>query len=86
MGAPSPPRNPRNRIPANITAEPRAVNRKNFTAAWTRRSPPQIPMMKYIGTSMTSQNTKKTSRSRETNTPMIPASSRSIETAYSRTR
>ena len=86
VGEPSPPRNPRNRIPANITAEPRAVKRKNLTAACTRRSPPQIPMMKYIGTSITSQNTKNTSRSSERKTPMMPASSSSIATAYSRTR
>ena len=66
-------------MPASIRAEPRAVNRKNFTAAYTRRSPPQIPMMKYIGTSITSQKAKKTSRSRATNTPRIPASRNSIE-------
>ena len=36
-------------------------------------------MMKYIGTSITSQKAKKTSRSRATNTPRIPASRNSIE-------
>ena len=73
-------------MPASIRAEPRAVNRKNLTAAYTRRSPPHTPMMKYIGTSITSQKAKKTSRSRATNTPRMPASRKSIEAAKPRTR
>ncbi len=36
-------------------------------------------MMKYIGTSITSQKAKNTRRSRATNTPRIPASRNSIE-------
>ena len=42
--------------------------------------------MKYIGTSITSQKAKKTSRSRATNTPRIPASRKSIEAKYPLTR
>ncbi len=44
-------------MPSSITTEPASVNRKNLIAAYSRRAPPQIPIRKYIGTSMTSQNT-----------------------------
>ncbi len=40
-----------------MTTEPTSVYRKNLMAAYSRRAPPQIPMRKYIGTSITSQNT-----------------------------
>src|SRR5690606_27359398 len=52
-------------------------------AAYLRRSDPQIPMMKYIGTSTASKNTKKKNRSSERNTPSIPASRISVKTANS---
>ena len=45
------------RIAANISNDPTRVKIMNLMAAYTRRSPPQIPMMKYIGTSISSQNT-----------------------------
>ncbi len=41
-----------------------------------------MPMRRYIGTSVTSKNTKNTSRSRLTNTPSRPVSSTSIATMY----
>ena len=40
-----------------MKTEPRKVNRKNFTLAYTRRGPPQTPMMMNIGISMASKNT-----------------------------
>ena len=43
-------------------------------------------MMKYIGTSTTSQNTKNTMRSSERKTPMSAASSSSIQAVYAFTR
>src|ERR1700722_9184738 len=41
---------------SSISTEPVNVNRKNFTAAYTRRGPPQTPMMRYIGISTPSKN------------------------------
>ena len=40
-----------------MISPPRNEYRKNFTAAYWRRAPPKRPMMKYIGTSMTSNIT-----------------------------
>ena len=34
---------------------PSRVYRKNLMAAYSRRGPPQTPMRKYIGSSITSQ-------------------------------
>src|SRR5919112_3661210 len=42
---------------ASMNRPPTSEYRKNFTAAYWRRAPPYEPMMKYIGTSMTSKNT-----------------------------
>ena len=44
-----------------------------------RRSCPQTPIRKYIGMSMTSQNTKKSTKSREAKTPIIPVESQQEE-------
>src|SRR5258708_2182410 len=44
-----------------------------------RRSWPQMPIRKYMGISITSQNKKKRNRSSETKTPMTPVSSTSSE-------
>ena len=44
-------------IATSISTEPASVNRKNLIAAYSRRLPPQMPMRKYIGSSMISQNT-----------------------------
>ncbi len=41
----------------SISSEPSSVYRKNLIAAYTRRSPPQMPMMRYIGISIASKNT-----------------------------
>ncbi len=41
----------------NINTLPTSVKRKNLIAAYSRRGPPQTPMRKYIGNSMTSQTT-----------------------------
>ncbi len=43
--------------PTNIRTLPAKVYRKNLIAAYSLRGPPQMPMRKYIGTSMTSQKT-----------------------------
>ncbi len=40
-----------------MKTEPRKVYRKNFSVAYTRRAPPQMPMMMNIGISIASQNT-----------------------------
>ena len=45
------------RMPSSISTEPAKVYRKNLMAAYRRRSLPQTPIRKYIGTSMTSQKT-----------------------------
>ena len=42
---------------ASISRPPTREYRKNFIAAYCRRGPPKLPMMKYIGTSMASKNT-----------------------------
>ena len=44
-----------------------------------RRSWPQMPIRKYMGISITSQNRKNRNRSSETKTPMTPVSSTSSE-------
>ena len=44
-----------------------------------RRSCPHMPIMKYIGISMSSQKTKKRKRSSETNTPIMAVSITSRE-------
>ena len=41
----------------SINTLPNNVYRKNLIAAYSFRGPPQTPMRKYIGRSMTSQNT-----------------------------
>ena len=42
---------------ASISRPPAREYSKNFIAAYWRRGPPKLPMMKYIGTSMASKNT-----------------------------
>ncbi len=41
----------------SIRTEPARVYRKNLMAAYSLRGPPHTPMRKYIGRSITSQNT-----------------------------
>jgi hypothetical protein len=41
----------------SIRTEPARVYRKNLIAAYSRLGPPQIPIRKYMGSSITSQNT-----------------------------
>ena len=62
----------------SMRAEPNSVNRKNLIAAYCRLGPPQTPIMKNIGRSTISKNTKKRIRSWATNVPFIPISSRRI--------
>ena len=50
------------------------MKRKNLIAAYWRCSPPHTPIMKYIGSSTTSKNTKKRMRSCATKVPTIPVS------------
>ena len=38
-----------------MNTEPRKVYRKNLMVAYTRRGPPQMPMMRNIGISIASQ-------------------------------
>ena len=42
---------------ASIGSEPTIVNSRNLIDAYTRRSPPHTPMIRNIGTSISSQNT-----------------------------
>ena len=42
---------------ASMSRPPTREYRKNFIAAYWRRGPPKLPMMKYIGTSIASKNT-----------------------------
>jgi len=42
---------------SSISTEPAMVYRKNLTAAYMRRSPPHMPIRKYIGTRVNSQKT-----------------------------
>ena len=42
---------------ASMNRPPTSEYRKNLTAAYWRRAPPNEPMMKYIGISMISKNT-----------------------------
>ncbi len=55
-----------------ISAEPNSVYRKNLIDAYCRSGPPQTPIMKYIGSSTTSKNTKNRIRSWATNEPSMP--------------
>ena len=41
----------------SINTEPRKVYRKNLTVAYTRRGPPQTPMITNIGISIASHST-----------------------------
>ena len=59
---------------------PTSVNRKNLIAEYSRLSLPQMPIRKYIGTSITSQNRKNSRKSSETNAPIIPVWSISRKT------
>ena len=45
------------RIAISISTLPTSVYRKNLMAAYSFRGPPQMPIRKYIGSSITSQNT-----------------------------
>ena len=44
-------------MPSSISTEPASVYRKNLIAAYSLRGPPHTAMMKYMGTSTSSQNT-----------------------------
>jgi len=54
------------------------VYRKNLSDAYWRCSPPQTPIMKYIGSSTTSKNTKNRIRSWAMNVPAMPTCSTSV--------
>ena len=41
----------------SISTLPTSVYKKNLIAAYSRRGPPQMPIKKYIGSSITSQKT-----------------------------
>jgi hypothetical protein len=61
-----------------MSAEPKSVKRKNLIAAYCRLGPPQTPIMKYIGRSTSSKNTKKRIRSSDENVPFMPVASTRI--------
>ncbi len=64
-------------MPSSITTLPTSVYRKNLIAEYRRFELPQMPIRKYIGTSMTSQNRKKSRKSSDMNAPSIPVCSTS---------
>ena len=59
---------------------------KNLIAAATRCSLPQTPMIRYMGTSITSQKVKNRIMSSETRQPIMPVSSTSIAATNSAPR
>ena len=74
-----------------MKADPNSVNRKNLMEAYRRVSTsrlkpgifitalsPQIPIMKYIGSSTSSKNTKNSTRSSATKVPFMPVASTSV--------
>jgi len=63
----------------NISAEPNMVYKKNLSDAYWRFSPPQTPIMKYIGNRTSSKKTKNKMRSREMNVPAIPVCKTNIK-------
>src|SRR5262245_17112546 len=69
-------------MPSSISTEPASVYRKNLMAAYSRRGPPQMPIRKYIGRSITSQKIKKRKKSRATKTPIMPASNNKKSAKY----
>src|SRR3954463_12520756 len=58
----------------SIRAEPNSVNKKNLIDAYSRFGPPHTPIMKNIGSSTISKNTKKRIRSWAMNVPFMPTS------------
>jgi hypothetical protein len=62
-----------------MSAEPNMVYKKNLSDAYWRFSPPQTPIMKYIGNRTSSKNTKNKMRSREINVPAIPVCNTNIK-------
>ncbi len=59
------------------------VYSRNFSAEYSLRPLPQMEMSMYIGTSSTSQNRKKSTKSSAVNTPSTPVSKSSIQAKYS---
>ena len=68
----------------SMKTDPKSVYRKNFTAAYSRRGPPQMPIMKYIGTSTSSQKMKNSTRSNAMKQPDMPVCSISIRARNAR--
>ena len=72
-------------IATSIKALPRMVKIKNFMAEYSFRPLPQMDISMYMGTSSTSQNRKKRSRSNEQKTPMTAVWRINSQTKCSRT-
>ena len=70
----------------SMAALPKMVNIRNFMAEYSLRPLPHTEMSMYMGTSSSSQKRKNSSRSKETNTPMIAVCKSSSQAKYSRTR
>src|SRR5713101_9992133 len=69
-------------IASSRSTDPASVKRKNLIAAYSFRGPPQIPIRKYIGKSITSQKTKKRNMSSAAKVPDIPVWSSSSIVMY----
>jgi hypothetical protein len=70
------------RIAMSINTDPNNVYRKNFIAAYSRWGPPHMPIRKYMGRSITSQNMKKRKKSSDRKTPITPVSKRRKSAKY----
>ena len=70
----------------SMKALPTMVNIRNFIAEYSFRPVPQMEMSMYIGTSSSSQNRKKSSRSNDVNTPMTAVCNTKSHMKYSFTR
>ena len=70
-------------MPTSMKALPATVYRMNLKAAYSRRPPPQIPMIRNIGNSSSSQNRKNRKRSPAVNTPATADSSTRNRLKYS---
>ncbi|MBA7692090.1 hypothetical protein ES703_100648 [subsurface metagenome] len=71
-------------MPTSITALPKRVYITYFIAEYSFRPVPHIEIRKYIGMTSISQKRKKSSRSREQNTPRMLVSRSKSQAKYSR--
>src|SRR2546426_11698180 len=74
----------RARIATSIRSDPKNVYTKNLMDAYRRLSPPNTPIVKYNGISMTSHITQNRDRLGDTKTPSVLVASKNIRTEKAR--